>query len=192
MIKPIIAYGDPILKKKASEINIDKPGELKSLIKDLWDTMYNAKGVGIAAPQIGISKSIFVADFSFFKDEDNFFANELINMKQVFINPKIIKEKGHYFTYPEGCLSIPNISENVKRKSRLKIKFFDENLLDYEMDCSGIIARVIQHEYDHLQGVLFTDKLSYKERKKIREELNLISIGDIEEKYKMSFFKKED
>ena len=192
MIKPIIAYGDPILKKKASEINIDKPGELKSLIKDLWDTMYNAKGVGIAAPQIGISKSIFVADFSFFKDEDNFFANELINMKQVFINPKIIKEKGHYFTYPEGCLSIPNISENVKRKSRLKIKFFDENLLDHEMDCSGIIARVIQHEYDHLQGVLFTDKLSYKERKKIREELNLISIGDIEEKYKMSFFKKED
>ena len=192
MIKPIVAYGDPILKKKASEINIDKPGELKSLIKDLWDTMYNAKGVGIAAPQIGISKSIFVADFSFFKDEDNFFANELINMKQVFINPKIIKEKGHYFTYPEGCLSIPNISENVKRKSRLKIKFFDENLLDHEMDCSGIIARVIQHEYDHLQGVLFTDKLSYKERKKIREELNLISIGDIEEKYKMSFFKKED
>ena len=192
MIKPIIAYGDPILKKKASEINIDKPGELKSLIKDLWDTMYNAKGVGIAAPQIGISKSIFVADFSFFKDEDNFFANELINMKQVFINPKIIKEKGHYFTYPEGCLSIPNISENVKRKSRLKIKFFDENLLDHEMDCSGIIARVIQHEYDHLQGVLFTDKLSYKERKKLREELNLISIGDIEVKYKMSFFKKED
>ena len=190
MIRPIVAYGDPILKKKASEINIDKPGELKSLIKDLWDTMYNAKGVGIAAPQIGISKSIFVADFSFFKDEDNFFANELINMKQVFINPKIIKEKGHYFTYPEGCLSIPNISENVKRKSRLKIKFFDENLLDHEMDCSGIIARVIQHEYDHLQGVLFTDKLSYKERKKIREELNLISIGDIEEKYKMSFFKK--
>ena len=192
MIKPIIAYGDPILKKKASEINIDKPGELKSLIKDLWDTMYNAKGVGIAAPQIGISKSIFVADFSFFKDEDNFFANELINMKQVFINPKIIKEKGHYFTYPEGCLSIPNISENVKRKSRLKIKFFDENLLSQEMECSGIIARVIQHEYDHLQGILFTDKLSYKERKKLKEELNLISIGDIEVKYKMSFFKKED
>ena len=192
MIRPIVAYGDPILKKKASEINIDKPGELKSLIKDLWDTMYNAKGVGIAAPQIGISKSIFVADFSFFKDEDNFFANELINMKQVFINPKIIKEKGHYFTYPEGCLSIPNISENVKRKSRLKIKFFDENLLSQEMECSGIIARVIQHEYDHLQGILFTDKLSYKERKKLKEELNLISIGDIEVKYKMSFFKKED
>ena len=97
MIRPILAYGDPILKKKALEINIDEPGELKSLIKDLWDTMYNAKGVGIAAPQIGISKSIFVADFSFFKDEDNFFENELINMKQVFINPKITKKKGIIF-----------------------------------------------------------------------------------------------
>ena len=192
MIKPIIAYGDPILKKKASEINIDKPGELKSLIKDLWDTMYNAKGVGIAAPQIGISKSIFVADFSFFKDEDNFFENELINMKQVFINPKIIKEKGDNFTYPEGCLSIPNISENVTRKSSLKIKFLDENLSSHEMECSGIIARVIQHEYDHLKGILFTDKLKYKERKKLREELNLISIGDIDVKYIMIFFKNEN
>ena len=192
MIRPIVAYGDPVLKKKALEINVDKPGDLKSLLKDLWDTMYNAKGVGIAAPQIGISKSIFVADFSFFKDEDNFFENELINMKQVFINPKIIKEKGKNFIYPEGCLSIPNISENVKRKSKLKIKFFDENLFPHEMECSGIIARVIQHEYDHLNGILFTDKLSYKERKKLRDELNLISIGDIEVKYKMSFFKKED
>ena len=192
MIRPIVAYGDPVLKKKALEINVDKPGDLKSLLKDLWDTMYNAKGVGIAAPQIGISKSIFVADFSFFKDEDNFFENELINMKQVFINPKIIKEKGENFIYPEGCLSIPNISENVKRKSKLKIKFFDENLFPHEMECSGIIARVIQHEYDHLNGILFTDKLSYKERKKLRDELNLISIGDIEVKYKMSFFKKED
>ena len=192
MIRPIVAYGHPVLKKKASEINIDEPGDLKSLLKDLWDTMYNAKGVGIAAPQIGISKSIFVADFSFFKDEDNFFENELINMKQVFINPKIIKEKGENFIYPEGCLSIPNISENVKRKSKLKIKFFDENLFPHEMECSGIIARVIQHEYDHLNGILFTDKLSYKERKKLRYELNLISIGDIEVKYKMRFFKKED
>tara|TARA_B100000989_G_scaffold196122_1_gene148124 strand:- start:3362 stop:3940 length:579 start_codon:yes stop_codon:yes gene_type:complete len=192
MIRPIVAYGDPILKKKTLEIIKNESRELKSLIKDLWDTMYNAKGVGIAAPQIGISKSIFVADFSFFKDEDNFFENELINMKQVFINPKIIKEKGDNFTYPEGCLSIPNISENVKRKSSLKIKFLDENFSSHEMECSGIIARVIQHEYDHLKGILFTDKLTYKERKKLREELNLISIGDIEVKYKMSFFKQED
>ena len=192
MIRSIIAYGDPVLKQKAEKINLSQINELKLLIRDLWDTMYNAKGVGIAAPQIGVSKAVFVADFSFFKDEENFFEEELINMKQVFINPIIVKEKGEDFTYPEGCLSIPNISENVVRKSSLKINFLDENLILQEMECSGIIARVIQHEYDHLQGVLFTDKLSYKKRKHLKEELNLISIGDIEVKYEMSFFNKPD
>jgi len=192
MIRSIIAYGDPVLKQKAEKINLSKINELKLLIRDLWDTMYNAKGVGIAAPQIGVSKAVFVADFSFFKDEENFFEEELINMKQVFINPIIVKEKGEDFTYPEGCLSIPNISENIVRKSSLKINFLDENLVMQEMECSGIIARVIQHEYDHLQGILFIDKLSYKKRKYLKEELNLISIGDIEVKYEMSFFNNID
>jgi peptide deformylase len=192
MIRSIIAYGDPVLKQKAEKISLRQINELKLLIRDLWDTMYNAKGVGIAAPQIGVSKAVFVADFSFFKDEENFFQEELINMKQVFINPIIVKEKGEDFTYPEGCLSIPNISENVVRKSNLKINFLDENLVMQEMECSGIIARVIQHEYDHLQGILFTDKLSYKKRKYLKEELNLISIGDIEVKYEMSFFNNID
>ena len=192
MIRSIIAYGDPVLKQKAKKINLSQINELKLLIRDLWDTMYNAKGVGIAAPQIGVSKAVFVADFSFFKDEENFFEEELINIKQVFINPIIVKEKGEDFTYPEGCLSIPNISENVVRKSSLKINFLDENLVLQEMECSGIIARVIQHEYDHLQGILFTDKLSYKKRKYLKEELNLISIGDIEVKYEMSFFNNID
>ena len=192
MIRSIIAYGDPVLKQKAEKINLNQINELKFLIRDLWDTMYNAKGVGIAAPQIGVSKAVFVADFSFFKDEENFFEEELINMKQVFINPIIVKEKGEDFTYPEGCLSIPNISENVVRKSSLKINFLDESLVMQEMECSGIIARVIQHEYDHLQGILFTDKLSYKKRKYLKEELNLISIGDIEVKYEMSFFNNID
>ena len=192
MIRSIIAYGDPVLKQKAEKINLSQINELKLLIRDLWDTMYNAKGVGIAAPQIGVSKAVFVADFSFFKDEENFFEEELINMNQVFINPIIVKEKGEDFTYPEGCLSIPNISENVVRKSSLIINFLDENLVMQEMECSGIIARVIQHEYDHLQGILFTDKLSYKKRKYLKEELNLISIGDIEVKYEMSFFNNID
>ncbi len=192
MIRKIIAYGDPVLKQKAEKINLSQINELKLLIRDLWDTMYNAKGVGIAAPQIGVSKAVFIADFSFFKDEENFFEEELINMKQVFINPIIVKEKGEDYTYPEGCLSIPNISENVVRKSSLKINFLDENLVMQEMECSGIIARVIQHEYDHLQGILFTDKLSYKKRKCLKEELNLISRGDIEVKYEMSFFNNID
>ena len=192
MIRSIIAYGNPVLKQKAEKINLSQINELKLLIRDLWDTMYNAKGVGIAAPQIGVSKAVFVADFSFFKDEENFYNEELINMKQVFINPIIVKEKGEDFTYPEGCLSIPNISENVVRKSSLKINFLDENLVMQKMECSGIIARVIQHEYDHLQGILVTDKLSYKKRKYLKEELNLISKGDIEVKYEMSFFNNID
>ena len=190
MIHPILAYGEPILKLKASKISLEETNDLAPLIKDLWETMYNANGVGIAAPQIGISKSIFVADFSFFKEEENFKEDELINMQQVFINPEIINETGNDSTYPEGCLSIPNISENVIRKEKLKINFLDKNLDSQQIICTGIIARVIQHEFDHLQGILFTDKLSYKKRKSLKEELNLISSGNIEVKYKMSFFKK--
>jgi len=110
-------------------------------------------------------KKIFIADFSFFKDEEGFNENELLKMQQVFINPEIVNETGDDFVYPEGCLSIPNISENVVRKEKLKIKFLDENLESQTIICSGIIARVIQHEYDHLQGILFTDKLSYKKKK---------------------------
>ena len=191
MIVPIVAYGDPILKLKASEISSNELNKLDTLIDDLWETMYNANGVGIAAPQIGISKKIFIADFSFFKDEEGFNENELLKMQQVFINPEIVNETGDDFVYPEGCLSIPNISENVVRKEKLKIKFLDENLESQTIICSGIIARVIQHEYDHLQGILFTDKLSYKKIKSLKKELNLISTGDIEVKYKMKFFKKK-
>ena len=191
MIVPIVAYGDPILKLKASEISSNELNKIGPLIDDLWETMYNANGVGIAAPQIGISKKVFIADFSFFKDEEGFNENELLKMQQVFINPEIVNETGDDFVYPEGCLSIPNISENVVRKEKLKIKFLDENLKSQIIICSGIIARVIQHEYDHLQGILFTDKLSYKKRKSLKQELNLISIGDVEVKYKMRFFKKK-
>jgi peptide deformylase len=155
MIVPIVAYGDPILKLKASEISSNELNKIGPLIDDLWETMYNANGVGIAAPQIGVSKKVFIADFSFFKDEEGFNENELLKMQQVFINPEIVNETGDDFVYPEGCLSIPNISENVVRKEKLKIKFLDENLKSQTIICSGIIARVIQHEYDHLQGIPF-------------------------------------
>ena len=190
MIHPILAYGDPMLKLKASKISLEETNDLVPLINDLWETMYNANGVGIAAPQIGISKAICVGDFSFFKEEENFKEEELINMQQVFINPEIINETGNDSNSPEGCLSIPNISENVIRKEKLKINFFDKNLESQQMICTGIIARVIQHEFDHLQGILFTDKLSYKKRKSLKEELNLISSGNIEVKYIMSCSKK--
>ena len=189
MIRPILAYGDPILNLKAEKINFSESKKIDSLINDLWDTMYNAKGVGIAAPQIGVSKSIFVADFTFFEDEDNFYKDELINIKQVFINPKIIKESGNDFSYSEGCLSIPNVSEEVIRKERIKINFLNEKFEPKQMNCSGIIARVIQHEFDHLQGILFTERLSKEKKAMLESELKDISLGKIELKYEMSFHK---
>lgn len=189
MIKPIVAYGDPVLRLKTQKIKYSEIENIQLLINDMWDTMYNANGVGLAAPQIGISKSIFIADFSFFKEEKNFNKNELINFKQVFINPKIIKENGADFIYSEGCLSIPNITEDVKRKEKLKINFLNEMFEPKQMNCSGIIARVIQHEYDHLQGVLFTDKISQSSLDLIKHELLDISQGNIDVKYKMKFYK---
>ena len=187
MIRPIIAYGDPILNLKVEKIKYSESNTIDSLINDLWDTMYNANGVGIAAPQIGVSKSIFVADFSFFEDEDNFNKDELINIKQVFINPKIIKESGDNLTYSEGCLSIPNISEDVVRKEKIKINFLNEKFEPKQMNCSGIIARVIQHEYDHIEGVLFIDKISTLRKRMIKGRLNDISKGKVRVNYLMRF-----
>ena len=187
MIRPIIAYGDPILNLKVEKIKYSESNSIDSLVNDLWDTMYNANGVGIAAPQIGVSKSIFVADFSFFEDEDNFNKDELINIKQVFINPKIIKESGDDFTYSEGCLSIPNISEEVIRKEKIKINFLNEQFQPKQMNCSGIIARVIQHEYDHIEGVLFTDHLNPLKRRLLKGKLDDVSKGKVDVNYKMKF-----
>ena len=185
MIRPILAYGDPILNLKVEKIKYSESNTIDSLVNDLWDTMYNAKGVGIAAPQIGVSKSIFVADFSFFEDEDSFNKDELINIKQVFINPKIIKESGDEFTYSEGCLSIPNISEEVIRKEKIKINFLNEKFQPKQMNCSGIIARVIQHEYDHIDGKLFVDYFSPIKRKLIKNKLSEISKGKCDVSYKV-------
>ena len=187
MIRSIIAYGDPVLKQKAEKINLSEINELKLLIRDLWDTMYNAKGVGIAAPQIGVSKSVFVADFSFFKDEENFFEEELINMKQVFINPIIVKEKGEDFTYPEGCLSIPNIREDISRREMITIRYYDESFEEIELTLKGLAARIVQHEYDHIEGVLFIDKLSSLKKKLLKGKLNDISKGKIKTEYKMRY-----
>ena len=189
MIRPIIAYGDPILKQISADVDINNE-DISSLIDDMWETMYNANGVGLAAPQIGILKKIFIADFDYFQEEESFNKSEIEKLQQVFINPIITDEFGDDFIFSEGCLSIPEVSEEVIRKQNLTIEFLDEKFIKKKITCSGIIARVIQHEYDHLKGILFTDKLKYKERKKLREELNLISIGDVDVKYKMSFFKK--
>ena len=191
MVLPIIGYGSTVLKTKAKEIPVNYP-ELNKLISDLYETMYDASGVGLAAPQIGKSIRLFVIDTSPFNNDD-FEKNsgfEVKSLKKTFINPEIIEQFGDLSSFEEGCLSIPNIREHINRKSEIKIKYQDENFIDRQETFSGILARVIQHEYDHLEGTLFTDKISPFKKKLIKGKLNNIKIGKVSVDYKMKFFKK--
>ena len=192
MILPIISYGSSVLKKTAKEITSDYPN-LSELIANMWETMYAANGVGLAAPQIGLSIRVFVIDASPFVDEENMSVKEIetINtFKKVFINPKIISEEGNLWDFNEGCLSIPDVREDISRKEKISINFFDENFEPQILKLNGLTARVVQHEYDHIEGVLFTDHLSSLKKRLIKNRLTLISKGDISVDYKMSFPKK--
>ncbi len=188
MIRPILAYGNPILKQTSSKVDINRE-DISQLIIDMWETMYNANGVGLAAPQIGVLKQIFIADFDYFQEEESFIKSEIEKLQQVFINPIILDEFGDDFIFSEGCLSIPDISEEVIRKNNLTIEFLDEKFNQKKITCSGIIARVIQHEYDHLNGILFTDKISLLKKRELKGKLDIISAGDFEPNYKMNFYK---
>ena len=191
MVLPIIGYGATVLKTKAKVIPADYP-ELNKLISDMYETMYDASGVGLAAPQIGKSIRLFVIDTSPF-DTDDFEQNsgfEVKSVKKTFINPIMIDESGENASFEEGCLSIPNIREHINRKSDITIKYQDENFTHHQETFSGILARVIQHEYDHLEGTLFTDKISPFKKKLIKGKLNNIKIGKVSVDYKMKFFKK--
>jgi len=191
MVLPIIGYGAIVLKTKTKEIPADYP-ELNKLISDMYETMYDASGVGLAAPQIGKSIRLFVIDTSPF-DTDDFEQNsgfEVKSVKKTFINPIMIDESGENASFEEGCLSIPNIREHINRKSDITIKYQDENFTHHQETFSGILARVIQHEYDHLEGTLFTDKISPFKKKLIKGKLNNIMIGKVSVDYKMKFFKK--
>ena len=192
MILPIVSYGSSVLKKTAKEITSDYPN-LSELIANMWETMYAANGVGLAAPQIGLSIRVFVIDASPFVDEENMSVKEIENIntfKKVFINPKIISEEGNLWDFNEGCLSIPDIREDVSRKEKISINFFDENFVPQKLKLNGLAARVVQHEFDHIEGVLFTDHLSSLKKRLIKNRLSLISKGDITVDYKMSFPKK--
>ena len=193
MILPIVAYGDPILKKECEEIDENYPN-LKQLISDMFETMYKAKGVGLAAPQIGKNIRLFIVDGSPFAededDEDDPRAEGIENFKKVFINPIIEEENGKDWPFQEGCLSIPKIRENVSRKPDITVSFYDENWELKEESYSGYAARIFQHEYDHIEGILFTDYLSPLKRKLIQKKLNNITNGEIEIDYKMRFPKK--
>ena len=189
MILPIVAYGDPVLRKVAKDINKDYPN-LEALISNMWDTMYNAHGVGLAAPQIGLPIRLFLVDTSPFADDDELSEEEqeqLEDFKKVFINAIIEQESGDDWNFNEGCLSIPDIREDVKRKSEIKITYLDENFNSHTEVYDSLLARVIQHEYDHIQGILFTDKLSSLKKRLLKSRLDKISKGKISIDYKMRF-----
>ena len=179
---PIIAYGDPVLRQKAKEIDASYPN-LHELISNMFETMYAASGVGIAAPQIGKSIRLFVIDASPYEDDEP----KLKDFKKVFINPKIIDEFGDTWLSSEGCLSIPDIREDVSRHPALRLKYLDENFVGHEETYDGLAARVIQHEYDHIEGKLFTDRLSPLKKALLKGKLDAISKGKVAVDYKMKF-----
>ena len=197
MILPIVMYGDPVLRKVGEVVDKNYEG-LEKLIKDMFDTMYNANGVGLAAPQIGKSIRLFIVDTKPFaesddEEEDDEFTPEerkqLIAFKKVFINAKIINEDGEEWKFSEGCLSIPKIREDVSRKPKIKIEYWDEHFKKHTETFDGLIARVIQHEYDHIEGKLFTDIISPFKRKLIAGKLTDISKGKISADYKTRVYR---
>jgi len=185
MILPIEAYGSPVLKQKCKVITKDYPDLLK-LINDMFDSMYAANGVGLAAPQVSLSIRLFIIDTKPFIDNREI---EIIPLRQVFINPIILDESGDEWLFNEGCLSIPDIREDISRKKSIRIEYYDENFNKYCKEFKGINARVIQHEYDHIEGILFTDRLSQLRKRMLKGKLNDIIKGKIEPAYRMIFSK---
>ena len=178
MIYPIVVYGDPVLKKKARDI---EKGEMdvKQLSEDMFETMEAASGIGIAAPQIGKSLRMFVVDGRPIEDED------MEGFRKVFINPQILEETGEEWAFEEGCLSIPNIREDVFRNEKLTIRYFDENWEEHEETYDGMKARIIQHEYDHIEGILFTDHLSPLKKRMLKGKLQNITKGKMKVDYRV-------
>ena len=185
MIYPIVAYGSPVLKKVAQPIVKDPDFDLNKTIEDMFETMYSSNGVGLAAPQVGLSIRLFVIDPQNMDEEDE----NLKNSKKVFINPTILEENGEDWPFEEGCLSIPGVRADVLRKQTLTIHYFDENWREHTETFSGLTARVIQHEYDHLEGKLFIDYLSSMKKRLIKNKLYDISKGIVKADYRMKFAK---
>jgi len=189
MILPITAYGDPVLRRVAKDISQNYP-DLDGLIENMYETMYNAHGVGLAAPQVGLSIRLFVIDTSPFAEDEDLTEQEqefLGGLKKVFINPKIVEETGEEWSFNEGCLSIPDIREDISRCGHIKIEYLDQQFNKVVETYDGLAARVIQHEYDHIEGVLFTDKLSSLKKRLLKSKLGNISKGKISIDYKMKF-----
>ncbi|XZF13915.1 peptide deformylase [Chitinophagaceae bacterium MMS25-I14] len=192
MILPIVAYGHPVLRKMSEDITPDYP-ELQKLIADMWETMYYSNGVGIAAPQINRAVRLFVVDtvqiVESFDEEDKKEYPDEKPIKQVFINAHKVEETGEPWAYNEGCLSIPKVREDVKRAEKVRLRYVDENFQPQEQEFDGITARVILHEYDHIDGKLFIDHLPPLKKRLIKKKLEDISNGKIRVDYKMLFAK---
>jgi len=184
MILPIVAFGSPILRKKCVEISPDYP-ELEMLLENIRETMYEAHGVGLAAPQINKAIRLFLIDTTPFLDDEK--ETEEVIVKQVFINARILEETGEEWDFNEGCLSIPDVREDISRKPSITIEYFDENFEKHTDTYDGLTARVIQHEYDHINGILFTDKISALRKRMIKGKLLDISKGKVNVAYKMRF-----
>lgn len=189
MILPIVAYGHPVLRKMGKEIDKDYK-DLDKLIENMFETMYGANGVGLAAPQIGLDIRLFIVDASPFAEDEDLSDEEKVvlkNFKKVFINPRIVEEYGDDWAFSEGCLSIPGINEDVFRAEQIKISYMDENFEKHEEILEGLAARVFQHEYDHIEGILFTDHLSGLKKRLIKKKLENISKGKVHADYRMKF-----
>ncbi len=182
MILPVLAYGSPVLRADCGDIK-ENDSQCKDLISNMFETMYSADGVGLAAPQIGKNLRIFIVDASSFSEDEP----DLEGFKRVFINPKILEETGSEWDFKEGCLSIPGIRENVSRKSDVRMKYLDENFVEQEEVFTGLAARVIQHEYDHIEGVLFIDKINAMKRRMLKGKLQDIIKGKVKISYRMKF-----
>ena len=184
MILPIVAFGSPVLRKKCVDISPDYP-ELEMLLENMKETMHEAHGVGLAAPQINKAIRLFLIDTTPFVDDEE--ETEEVIVKQAFINARILEETGEAWDFNEGCLSIPDVREDISRKPSITIEYFDENFEKHTDTYDGLTARVIQHEYDHIQGVLFTDKISALRKRMIKGKLMDISKGKVDVSYKMRF-----
>lgn len=184
MILPIYTYGQPVLKKVGVDIDQNYEG-LDTLITDMYETMYAAKGVGLAAPQIGLAIRLFIVDTIQIMDEDK----KETGIKKAFINAQILEENGDFWAYEEGCLSIPNVRGDVERHAKIRIRYMDAQFNQHEELYDGINARVIQHEYDHIEGILFTEKLKPLKKKLVQRKLNAIKAGKMQADYKVKIMR---
>jgi len=182
MILPVVAYGHPVLKKVAEDILPDYP-DLQQFIADMWETMYQSEGVGLAAPQVNRSIRVFVIDAGPFGEK----YPEAVNFKKVFINARIYKEEGEEFAFNEGCLSFPGLREDIIRKPVVYIRYLDENFQEHDEKFDGVVARVIQHEYDHVEGVVFVDRVTTLKKMLLKRRLTEISKGEVDVSYRMTF-----